>query len=56
MLNNWETSSNASANAIEVNLRRLMLRFGRVRRKMINEDEEEEEGERGYKKLKYYLN
>lgn len=30
MLNSWETSSNACATALEQNVKRLMLRYGRV--------------------------
>ena len=30
MLNSWETSSNACTNALEQNVKRLMLRYGRV--------------------------
>jgi len=32
MLHNWETSINACASALEMEAKRLMLKYGRVRR------------------------
>lgn len=39
MLNQWETSSVVSASALEQNVKRLMLRYGRVSRRSISMQE-----------------
>jgi len=52
MLHNWETSINACASALEMEAKRLMLKYGRVRRHPVivleSCDEGGEETDKGF--------